>query len=215
MIGIVKIKFAQVRRFVLDGHCAISFLLLERWCHDRFEISVERRRQRGDFQVGEITLQQFFFAGIEAFVVLIGTLLRFVVQRKDQRIIKRHPTKTRRRQTASHGDAVRKHRFNVELIQNPGGRALAALFDDGLLSIHQLPHVRFAHVVVRITIQIVPRANELRISRAQAHRQRKRRDRVEWQCVEFIVRFLAFRDVFQRMRVIVDRFDLHDLGKQI
>src|SRR6266536_1753378 len=61
----------------------------------------------------------------------------------------------------------------------------------------------------------MPRANEFRIGWIQAHWQRKRDDRIQRQRIEFIVRLLAFRDVPERMRVIVDRFDFHNLCKQI
>jgi hypothetical protein len=61
----------------------------------------------------------------------------------------------------------------------------------------------------------VPGAYEFRVGRTQSHRQWKRRDRLEWQRVEFRVSGFAVGDVLQGMRMIVDRLDLHDIGEQI
>ena len=75
--------------------------------------------------------------------------------------------------------------------------------------------MRFVHVVMFVAVEVAPGADEFRVRRDQAHGQRERRDRVERQCVEFGVSRLAGGDVLHRMSVIVDGFDLHDVGEQI
>ena len=61
----------------------------------------------------------------------------------------------------------------------------------------------------------MPGTNEFRICRIETHRQRKRRDDIEWQRIEFSVREFARCDVLQRMSMIVDRLDLVDFVQEI
>ena len=77
-----------------------------------------------------------------------------------------------------------------------------------MLGLQQLANVRLAHVVVRVAIDRAPGADEFRIVQLEPHGQRKRLNGIQRQCVEFVVGFVALGDVFQRVRVIVDRFDL-------
>jgi len=59
----------------------------------------------------------------------------------------------------------------------------------------------------------MPGADEFLIRRTQPDRQRESRDGVQWQRIEFIVRLLTGGDILEWMRMIVDGFDLGDLGQ--
>ena len=68
--------------------------------------------------------------------------------------------------------------------------------------------MRRAHVAVCVAIDRAPGADEFRIVQLEPDGQRKRLNGIQRQRVEFVVGLVALGDVFQRVRVIVDRFDL-------
>ena len=72
--------------------------------------------------------------------------------------------------------------------------------------------MRFAHVVVFVTVKIAPCVDEFQVAGIQTNRHRNWTDRIKGQRVEFIVWFLAGGDIAQGMRVIVDGFDFFNCG---
>ena len=81
-----------------------------------------------------------------------------------------------------------------------------------LLHREQLGDVRLAHVFVAVAVDVAPGADEFRIIELQPRRQGKGLDVVQRQGVEFIVRLFTLGDELERMRVIVDGFDLCNLS---
>jgi hypothetical protein len=74
--------------------------------------------------------------------------------------------------------------------------------------------MRVVHIMMSVAIEGAPRAGKLKISETQASRQRKGVDALQRQGVILIVRLLAFSGKLQRVRVIVDRFDLSYLSSE-
>jgi hypothetical protein len=73
----------------------------------------------------------------------------------------------------------------------------------------------FAHVVVLISEERPPRAHIFGVPGIEPRRQREWREAFERQGVELVVRFATIGNDAQWVRMVVDRFDLCDLGDKL
>ena len=106
-------------------------LAAQRGIDEAAEVVVECGRKGGEVSVDEIASAELLFERKE--LRAIGSVGgKAVVERKEERVVIRHPEKARWLNAVAHADAVGDHRCDVRLVENPCGVVSAfASFDGG------------------------------------------------------------------------------------